>query len=99
MFFVQAGEPGQFLISEVTNMYRKLHLLIFPLNYPSCDAHSDILNEIPKLLLPAGYFLRLAGLFTQSLGNLGHRGHTCAVSETELELHSGTNQPQRPTPE
>ncbi len=49
--------------------------------------------------MPTGYFLRLAGLFTQSPGNLGHRGHTCTVSETELELHSGTNQPQRPTPE
>lgn len=47
--------------------------------------------------MPTGYFLRLAGLFTQSPGNLGHRGHTCTVSETELELH--TNQPQRPTPE
>lgn len=49
--------------------------------------------------MPTGYFLRLAGLFTQSPGNLGHRGHTCTVSETELELHTGTNQPQRPTPE
>lgn len=49
--------------------------------------------------MPTGYFLRLAGLFTQSPGNLCHRGHTCTVSETELMLHSGTNQPQRPTPE
>lgn len=49
--------------------------------------------------MPTGYFLRLAGLFTQSPGNLGHRGHTCTVSDAELELHSGTNQPKRPTPE
>lgn len=49
--------------------------------------------------MPTGYFLRLAELFTQSPGNLGHRGHTCTVSETKLELHSGTNQPQRPRPE
>lgn len=46
--------------------------------------------------MPTGYFLRLAGLFTQSPGNLCHRGHTCTVSETQLELHSGTNQPRRP---
>ena len=49
--------------------------------------------------MPTGYFLRLAGLFTQSPGNLGHGGHTCTVSETKLELHSGTNQPQRLRPE
>lgn len=49
--------------------------------------------------MPTGYFLRLAGLFTHSPGNLGHRGHTCTVSAAELELHSGTKQPRRPTPE
>lgn len=49
--------------------------------------------------MPRGYFLRLAGLFTHSPGNLGHRGHTCTVSVAELELHSGTKQPPWPAPE
>lgn len=69
-----------------------------PSSNKSWNAHSDFLNEITKLLLPTGYFLRLAGLFTKSLGNLCHRGHTCTVSEAELELHTVTNQPQQPTP-
>lgn len=105
--FVEAGKVVLYFILVFYCLYslarqigiKKSTFVVFSsLIYYSC-ANSDFLNEILKLLLPAGYFLRLAGLFTKSTGNLGHMGHTCTVSETELELHSATNQPQRPTPE